>query len=156
MLEREEAQKRVSEHITERDANTRPGFELIIDEDATIETNYGWIFYYQTRLFIETKKALYSRTGCYPILVDKVSGELIPVNFTKKKLDDWLKKHEIERGRRSEEIKYDRLLFFLNAYLSKDKSGSFENERSAVNYYLVYANLDDKNRIISQARNQLK
>ncbi len=48
---------------------------VIIDE-ATIEKSYGWIFFFNSKKFLETGDFLYALGGNGPIAVEKETGQL--------------------------------------------------------------------------------
>ncbi|MCU0537464.1 MAG: YrhB family protein [Hydrococcus sp. Prado102] len=149
MLDRETAKMLVGEDISQR-SSKRPDFELMVDDSATIETEYGWIFCYQTKLFIETRNTLYKNTGCYPILVDKLYKTLIPVGLSS--LESWLKKYEKRRVQPFKLPDDDKLSFFLKCYLRKIDIGGFPNEKAAIDYYVTYAKFIDILTIIKQGK----
>ncbi|MFN2555886.1 MAG: YrhB domain-containing protein [Nitriliruptorales bacterium] len=51
------------------------GEELLIDESQTRETGHSWIFYYNTRTFLETRELRHALAGNAPVIVDKDTGE---------------------------------------------------------------------------------
>ena len=55
------------------DDSVRPGITLdvLIDGDATIETDRSWVFFYNTREFLETRSARFALAGNAPIIVMK-------------------------------------------------------------------------------------
>lgn len=73
MLTIEQAKKIVSDRLE------RSGFSdddsLIVLDDFTIEKPYGWIFFYDSKLYQETKETRYIIAGNSPIIVDKKTGE---------------------------------------------------------------------------------
>lgn len=48
----------------------------IIDE-ATLTKPYGWVFFYQSKTYLETGEAGEFLVGNAPILVERINGELI-------------------------------------------------------------------------------
>jgi hypothetical protein len=55
---------------------------LAIREDFIVEKEYGWIFSYDSKKFLETKEFRYRRIGNHPILIFKDDGEIYPVANT--------------------------------------------------------------------------
>jgi hypothetical protein len=45
-----------------------------IIQDATIEKPFGWVFFYNSREFLETGDLSFALTGNAPIIVDKFTG----------------------------------------------------------------------------------
>ena len=52
------------------------GHELVITEQHTIEKPYGWIFFFQSKLFLETQDAKYIALGTYPFIVERGNGNI--------------------------------------------------------------------------------
>jgi hypothetical protein len=51
--------------------------ERIIIEDATVEKEYGWIFFYNSRKHLETGDILYALAGNGPLVVKSADGSII-------------------------------------------------------------------------------
>lgn len=51
------------------------GEELMIDGSNTRETEDSWIFYYNTRAFLETRELRHALAGNAPVIVGKETGE---------------------------------------------------------------------------------
>ena len=45
-------------------------------EDQTLETEFGWVFFYNTREYVEDGDEMAIAVGNAPIIVDKTSGKL--------------------------------------------------------------------------------
>ncbi|MEM9220622.1 MAG: YrhB domain-containing protein [Cyanobacteria bacterium P01_F01_bin.150] len=58
------------------DKNSSGEIQLSIDVRHTIEKNYGWIFFYNSKQYIETGNIRSLAVGCGPILFDKKNGEI--------------------------------------------------------------------------------
>ena len=52
------------------------GDSLVIVEHATLEKEYGWIFFYNSRKYLETKNERYLLYGGGPIVVEKADGSI--------------------------------------------------------------------------------
>lgn len=52
------------------------GDSVIIIESSTIEKDYGWIFFYNSKKFIETKNSRHFLVGNGPIVVEKADGSV--------------------------------------------------------------------------------
>lgn len=67
---------------------------LLLQLEKTIEFELGWVFFYQTKAFIENGNYLDAAVGNAPIIVDNRTGE-IQVTGTaypvKKYIEDFLK-----------------------------------------------------------------
>lgn len=51
--------------------------KIVIIDSETIEKNYGWYFFSQTKKYLETRHPLDGIVGNGPILVRKENGEVI-------------------------------------------------------------------------------
>lgn len=50
---------------------------LVLKRDATITKPYGWVFFYNTRQFLEGGDRLAALGGNAPLLVERANGKLI-------------------------------------------------------------------------------
>ena len=60
------AQEHINKHLLRMNI-------IIIDED-TIEKEYGWVFFYQSKEFVETGDFSYKLAGNGPIIVEKTGN----------------------------------------------------------------------------------
>ena len=74
MISKEEARNLVLERILSNwnIENDEP----YIFEDATIEKGFGWVFFYNSRNFVETNEFSYCLGGNAPIIVNKFDASL--------------------------------------------------------------------------------
>lgn len=56
---------------------TNPNIKLQILSDSVEEHEFGWVFYYNSAKFIETDDFREALDGNAPLIVNKVSGELV-------------------------------------------------------------------------------
>jgi hypothetical protein len=49
---------------------------VIVDED-TIEEDFGWVFFYESRIYTETQIFSYCLAGNAPIMVNKKDGSVL-------------------------------------------------------------------------------
>ena len=91
MLDRETAQKLVEEEINR--SYTTPGDRLVIQEEETIEKEYGWIFFYTSQRFLETGDVNHMLAGNAPIVVDRRTGTLTPLG-TAEPFENYLRRYE--------------------------------------------------------------
>lgn len=72
--------------------------EPVILDDMTIEKDFGWIFFYHSRKYIETKDLKFYILGNAPILVNKFDGSL---NYTGTayETDHYIKEYESQLRR---------------------------------------------------------
>lgn len=152
MLDFKTARELVIEELKCRNLNTRTGFELVINEEATREVEYGWIFYYQTKLFLETKNRIYTKSGCFPILVDKLYENLHYLEAKNGSLEEHLKEYGNRRGQAPQYSKYYDFYEFLECYLRTGSRGSFLNEQEAVSFYVLNVNVERVQNVITSAK----
>jgi hypothetical protein len=53
-----------------------PDDEIVILDDATIEREWGWVFFYTSKRWQETKDIRYALAGNAPIIINKSTGKL--------------------------------------------------------------------------------
>ena len=54
----------------------QPEIELILIESSTLEKPFGWIFFYNSRQFVEEGNLSYALAGNAPVIVDRLTGKL--------------------------------------------------------------------------------
>jgi hypothetical protein len=54
--------------------------QLVLIQTPVHEGDYGWIFSYQSKKFMETKDGLYALMGNQPLLVDKHTSTVVHVS----------------------------------------------------------------------------
>lgn len=69
-----EAKNLVIEYLAKLQAGR--SYELALMEDRTREEDFGWVFFYNTRRFIESGDVQWALGGNAPLIVDRRSGEL--------------------------------------------------------------------------------
>ena len=55
-------------------ADLKSGNELVIQEEKTIEREFGWVFFATTRKYLETNDPKYLMPGIGPLVVNRVDG----------------------------------------------------------------------------------
>ena len=70
----EDARKKVEIYI--QILSEGENYALAIVEDATIEKDFGWVFFYNSKKYLETKNFSDVIVGNGPILVSKKDGKL--------------------------------------------------------------------------------
>ena len=81
MISLNQAKKIALNKITYKGAKLRENPPMLIEESIE-EYEWGWLFYYDSKAFIETKDENLSYTGNAPVLVDKVDGEAIYIGLS--------------------------------------------------------------------------
>ncbi len=94
MLNRETAKLLVTEYI-----NTykyKPDNSLVVMDEHTITKEYGWVFFYNSRKFLDTGDLNEAVYGNAPIIVDKEDGSL-HVTGTAENTEVYIKRFETRR-----------------------------------------------------------
>src|SRR5437868_14289457 len=73
MIDRAAATEIARQHLAKAAAR---GLDLELIEKATIERPFGWVFFYQSRQFLETRDRHHCIRGNSPLIVDRRDGSL--------------------------------------------------------------------------------
>ena len=73
-----QARELVARQIEAKDVELPEGDELIILDAATIEKPWGWVFFYTSRLWHETRDIRYAIAGNAPYIVYRHDGSIHP------------------------------------------------------------------------------
>ncbi|HEX7667750.1 MAG TPA: YrhB domain-containing protein [Polyangiaceae bacterium] len=76
---------------------TRPDDELVIIDSSTRTKPYGWIFFYNSKRYLETKDMMYALGGNGPIVFERDTGAIIPL-ATHNTADKLIRAYELTRG----------------------------------------------------------
>jgi len=71
---RQEAQGLAEQHLSKM--QTSPPTELAILSEHTIETDFGWVFFWNSRKYMETDEFQYALAGNAPLIVDRRDGSI--------------------------------------------------------------------------------
>lgn len=52
------------------------GDELVIADDSTIEKHWGWVFFYSSRLRLQTGETRFALAGNAPLIVARSTGQV--------------------------------------------------------------------------------
>jgi hypothetical protein len=74
MISENEAYAMVKRYIEEQCGSVPGGVAIM--EDRTIRKSYGWIFFYNSRRYLETGSPLEALAGNGPIVVERADGSL--------------------------------------------------------------------------------
>lgn len=72
-----------------------PDDEAVIDDANTIEKDFGWIFFYNSRRFLEDGRFLDQLAGNAPIIVRRDSPDVL-VTGTAKSVDEYVDEYRKE------------------------------------------------------------
>lgn len=100
MIDREFARRLVAEHIEEGCRNA-DGVTPVVLDGRTIEREFGWVFFYDSREFVENGEFSARMVGNAPIIVDRRDGSLHE-SGTALSVGDYIKEYEARRGGTSE------------------------------------------------------
>jgi Immunity protein 35 len=64
--------------------------KLVLLDEITIGFDYGWVFFYQSKIFLETENPDFILGGNAPILVDKFEGSIL-LTGTAKNITEYIK-----------------------------------------------------------------
>jgi hypothetical protein len=67
--------------------------ELIIIDEATIEKEFGWVFFYQSKRFLETDIFSYQLSGNAPYIVNRFDGSF-QITGTGNEIEYYIKEYE--------------------------------------------------------------
>lgn len=79
----------------------RDDCELVLLDSSTIERSFGWVFFYQSKRYLETGEMSDALAGNAPILVEKAGGRIHTLG-TALPLDHYLKELAVARGWKDE------------------------------------------------------
>jgi len=75
-VDRQEARAIAARYIDRDNACRVEGHLLVLLDEHTIEKPYGWIFFYNSKGWLETGDTKYAIAGNAPFLVERDTGEL--------------------------------------------------------------------------------
>jgi hypothetical protein len=97
VLTKVEAKQLVYTRINAEDPGAADTVELAIMDSETIEKEYGWVFFYQSKEFLKTGNDVYALLGNAPYIVNKYTGELIETG-TANPIEDYITEYEARSG----------------------------------------------------------
>jgi hypothetical protein len=84
--------------IQEINSSSRGKDELAVIDEATLDKDYGWVFFYTSRKFLETGDFNDAIPGTGPVVVERTDGS---VHFLGSNLDTEELIERYEAGRKS-------------------------------------------------------
>jgi|SRR5688572_9729382 hypothetical protein len=73
-ITKDDARKVVNAYLTKLQAGR--SYELALMEDRTRDEDFGWVFFYNTKRFLESGDMQWALGGNAPLIVDRRTGEL--------------------------------------------------------------------------------
>ncbi len=71
----------------------------MINEGPTIEQSYGWVFFYNSRRYLETGDIMFAFAGNGPVVVERKDGTVTELG-SGRSVEDELRDFEIARDKR--------------------------------------------------------
>jgi hypothetical protein len=96
LIDRAQARRIAAEYLKEGQT-TDEGWTPVIVDAQTIETEFGWIFFYQSEEFLNTGESERQLAGNAPLIVDRRDGSL-HVTGTAKPLKEYIREYKRRRG----------------------------------------------------------
>lgn len=88
MINLEKATGIVQRELAEHGASA--GLELALLNEYTLEFDYGWLFFYNSKAYVDARDDQYLIGGNAPIIVDKYSGRVV-VTGTRQSEEEYLR-----------------------------------------------------------------
>jgi hypothetical protein len=88
----QEAKKLAYEYVCQQECD----FELVILDDKTLEEEFGWVFFYTTKKYLETGNFRDLVGGNAPIIIDKETGQLTETG-TAYGVDHYIEEYRVNR-----------------------------------------------------------
>jgi len=92
MIDRETAERLVKAEFRRRDFPD----DVVLLVEHTIERPFGWVFFYNTRRFVETGDHRFGLVGNAPFIVDRRDGSVHPTT-TSRPIGEIIRQYEASR-----------------------------------------------------------
>ncbi len=76
MISINEAKQLAESHLASLSAELEPDAVVIIDSH-TIERSFGWVFFYQSQKYVESRNFTDCVVGNAPLIVNRLTGEIV-------------------------------------------------------------------------------
>lgn len=77
MLDLDKARELVAKQVCVRPDWLPSEDEIVILDSETIERPWGWVFFYTSKLWFETREIRYALAGNSPLFVERETGKLL-------------------------------------------------------------------------------
>ncbi len=91
-MNKHEAQRLVEAEL-ERTKDTYDPIDCVVLEDETLEKEWGWVFFYQSKAYVDTGDFGDMLAGNAPIIVNCNTGELVHTGAAQE-LEQYIKEYE--------------------------------------------------------------
>jgi hypothetical protein len=95
MLTEADARQKVMSLVAEWGRHIKGG--LVVVDEMTLTKPYGWVFFYNSRLYLETRDILHAVAGNGPVVVLADTGEVVTLG-TARPSEDEIAGFEQKRG----------------------------------------------------------
>ncbi len=69
--------------------------QFVIDDSKTLEKSFGWVFFYNSKKFLETRDPMHIIAGNGPVFINKYKGEM-PFGVSFKPIDEQIMEFELK------------------------------------------------------------
>lgn len=97
MIDYEEASAHVEDVPTRWPGAQETGDSLVILHERTLEKPWGWVFFYTSKQFQETRDFRFALAGNAPYIVERETGRLIETG-TAMSLDEYIANYELRQA----------------------------------------------------------
>ena len=94
MIDKDTAIRLVTQYINEHYGADE---ELAIVPEGTVEKEYGWVFFYNTKKYLETEVISYALAGNGPVIIEKSDGRITAFG-TNKPVEELIRDYEQAHG----------------------------------------------------------
>lgn len=95
VLTKDDARNKMNELLAERGRYITGGLALV--DEMTLEKPYGWVFFYNSRRFLETRDMLHGIAGNGPVVVVASTGEVVTLGSSRAPAEE-VAEFERQRG----------------------------------------------------------
>jgi hypothetical protein len=94
LITKEQAREKMEMYLRAKDEKRDDKFVLL--DKYTREEDFGWVFFYQSEMYVKTGDMRYALGGNAPIIIDRQTGEL-HVTGTARSLEYYLTEYRQNR-----------------------------------------------------------
>ena len=96
-MTRDEARQAVVEAIQ---GSYRGREEIVVDDVRTLTKSYGWVFFYNSKRYLDRREPLHALGGNGPIVVESATGRITKLG-TGRPVEDEIADFELRNGYRT-------------------------------------------------------
>jgi len=78
----------------------RSNIDLVLQPEATIERDFGWVFFYNSKKYFETRDFRDAALGNAPLIVDRDDGS-VHLTGTAEPVETYIERYERDRRARA-------------------------------------------------------